>query len=454
MIRRAEIRDTLRLALPVVATQLGYIAMGTVDTLMAGRLGPEAISAVGLGAGVGVLPLIMGQGTLMGLDPIISQAYGAGRPGDCGRALRHGLLLAVLLSLPLTALLWQSHWILRVIGEPAPLVERTAPFLRIWGLGALPFLAFAAMRQFLQGIGRVAPAMWIVLAANGLNAAANWALVFGHAGMPALGVRGAAWATTMSRWAMMFALAAYIFGKPALRRFGVLARRGPLDRALIARLLHLGLPVGMQYGMEVGVFAAASVMMGWIGTAALAGHQIAINLCSITFMVPLGFSATAAVRVGQAIGRDDVPGARHAALVAYVLGVGFMFMSALGFTFLPWVFAGLYSRDPGVVAIAVSLLHVGAAFQLFDGAQTIGIGALRGAADTRVPMFVTIVAYWLVGLPLGWALTFRAGVGPVGLWWGLTTGLVLVALALGWRFHHRVRHERLPLLRAHAKPAI
>lgn len=450
MIQRAELRDTLRMALPVVATQLGSVAMGTVDTLMAGRLGAGAISAVGLGASVGFLPLIMGSGTLMGLDPIIAQAHGAGRYEQCGRALRHGLLLAVLMTVPLVAILWQSHAILSLIGEPAPLVERTAPFLRVWSLGTLPFLVFAALRQFLQGVGIVAPAMWIVLGANVLNAVANWALIFGHAGMPALGIQGAAWATTISRWMMMLALGAYVFGKPALRRFGVWARRGPLDRALLARLMTLGLPVGMQYGMEVGVFAAASAMMGWIGTEALAAHQIAINLCSITFMVPLGFSATAAVRVGQAVGRGDVGGARRAALIAYVLGVGFMAMSALAFALLAPELTRLYTPDTAVLPIAVSLLHVGAVFQLFDGAQTIGIGALRGAADTRIPMFVTIVAYWMFGLPLGWALAFHAGAGATGLWWGLTAGLTTVAVVLGRRFYTRVRSERLALLRAHA----
>lgn len=450
MIQRAELRDTLRMALPVVATQLGSVAMGTVDTLMAGRLGAGAISAVGLGASVGFLPLIMGSGTLMGLDPIIAQAHGAGRYEQCGRALRHGLLLAVLMTVPLVAILWQSHWILSAIGEPAALVERTAPFLRVWSLGTLPFLVFAALRQFLQGVGIVAPAMWIVLGANVLNAVANWALIFGHAGMPALGIQGAAWATTISRWIMMLALGAYVFGKPALRRFGVWARRGPLDRALLARLMTLGLPVGMQYGMEVGVFAAASAMMGWIGTEALAAHQIAINLCSITFMVPLGFSATAAVRVGQAVGRGDVDGARRAALIAYVLGVGFMAMSALAFALLAPELTRLYTPDTAVLPIAVSLLHVGAVFQLFDGAQTIGIGALRGAADTRIPMFVTIVAYWMFGLPLGWALAFHAGAGATGLWWGLTAGLTTVAVVLGRRFYTRVRSERLALLRAHA----
>jgi MATE family multidrug resistance protein len=288
------------------------------------------------------------------------------------------------------------------------------------------------------------------LGANVFNVAANWMLIYGNWGAPALGVVGAAWATTLARWVMFAALAAYVFGRPALRRFHVLAPRGRIDRALLSRLLRLGGPVGTQYGMEIGIFTAATVMMGWIGTTALASHQVAINLCSITFMVPYGFAATAAVRVGHAIGRDDVAAARHAAWVCYVLGVGFMVLSAIVFATLGEPLARLYTADAAVVALAAQLLLVGAVFQLFDGGQTIGIGALRGAADTRLPMFVTIVAYWGVGLPLGWWLAFRGGLGPIGLWWGLTAGLVLVAVTLAIRFRLRVRAEHLVHLKAHA----
>ena len=449
MIRRDDLRDTLRLALPVVLTQLGSIAMGTIDILMVGRLGAGAISAVGLGSSVGFLPLIIGSGVLMGLDPIVAQAFGAGRLQDCGRAMRHGVLLALFVTIPIMAVQLQARAILTGLHEPAPLVVATAPFMRIWSLSTLPFLAFQALRQFLQGIGIVAPAMWIVLGANVLNIVANWILIFGHCGSPALGIVGSAWATTMSRWVMFGALAAYVVARPFLRRYAVVAPRGPIDWGLLRRLLRLGGPVGMQYGMEVGVFSAASVMMGWLGTVPLAAHQVAINLCTVTFMVPLGFSATAAVRVGHALGRDDVGGARRAAFVAYLLGVGFMFVAALSFAFCSRSLAGLYTHDASVLDLASRLLLVGAVFQMFDGAQTIGIGALRGAADTRVPMYVTIVSYWFVGLPLGWTLAFRAGGGPLGLWWGLTAGLVGVAVSLAWRFHHRVRGERLALLKVH-----
>jgi MATE family multidrug resistance protein len=450
LIRRDELRETLRLALPVVATQVGHVAMGTVDTLMVGRLGPEALSAVGLGNSVGFMPLVIGMGTLMGLDPIVSQAYGAGRFEQCGRAMRHGLLVAAALAVPVMALLLAARPLLRLLGEPAELVEATTPFLRVWSYGVLPFLAFTALRQFLQGVGVVKPPMWIMLGANLLNLAANWMLIYGNAGAPALGIVGSAWATTLSRWAMCAALAAWVFGRRDLRRFRVHASRGRVDGTLVARLLHLGGPVGMQYGMEIGVFTATTVMMGWLGTIALASHQVAINLCSITFMVPFGFAATAAVRVGHAIGRDDVAGARHAAFLCYLLGVGFMVLSASTFTGAGSWLARLYTSDAAVARLASQLLLVGAAFQLFDGAQTIGIGALRGAADTRLPMFVTLVAYWLVAMPIGWWLTFRAGMGPIGLWWGLTAGLVVVAVALAVRFHVRVRDAHLAALKAPA----
>jgi MATE family multidrug resistance protein len=450
LIRRDELRETLRLALPVVVTQVGHVAMGTVDTLMVGRLGAEALSAVGLGNSVGFMPLIIGMGILMGLDPIVSQAYGAGRFEQCGRAMRHGLLVAAALAVPIVCLLLQARWLLRLLGEPPELVDASAPFLRVWSYGVPPFLAFTALRQFLQGIGTVKAPMWIMLGANLLNALVNWMLIYGNAGAPALGVVGSAWATTLSRWAMCAALALYVFGRGDFRRFRVLAPRGKLDRTLLTRLWRLGAPVGMQYGMEAGLFTAATVMMGWLGTTSLASHQVAINLCSITFMVPFGFAATASVRVGHAIGRDDVGGARHAAFLCYLLGVGFMGVAALVFAFAATALARLYTGDAAVVALASQLLLVGAAFQLFDGAQTIGIGALRGAADTRVPMFLTIAAYWLVGLPIGWWLAFRGGMGAIGVWWGLTAALVVVAVTLALRFHVRVREEHLVLLKAHA----
>jgi MATE family multidrug resistance protein len=448
VIRREDLRLTLLMAVPVVLTQLGNIAMTTVDTIMVGRLGPQAMSAAGLGHGIGIFTLIIGMGILLGIDPIVSQAFGAHRWTDCGRAMRHGLLLAVCLTLPIMFVLSQSRRILALLGQDPAVAAQAATFLDVLNYSTFPFLGFAALRSFLQGIGIVTPALVVVWLANLVNLGANYMLVFGHGGAPALGIVGSAWSTTLSRWLMFFGLAAYVFLRRALRRYGVVAPRGKLDTQLIRRILQLGGPVGMQLGMEIGLFTAALVMMGWLGTVPLAGHQIALNLCSITFMVPLGFSATAAVRVGQAIGRNDVAGARRAAFAAYACGLTFMAVAGATFALFPEFLARIYSRDAAVVAMGASLLLIGAAFQIFDGGQTIGIGALRGAADTRVPMLTTILGYWGIGLPLGYLLGFHFGLGPRGVWWGLSAALFCVAVALGWRFHHRVREERLLLLKA------
>ena len=444
---RQEIRDTLHLATPVVLTQLGGIAMGIVDTIMVGRLGPAPLSAVALGNALSFTVIIVCLGTLTALDPLVSQAHGAGRPVEAGRAMHHGAFLALALTVPAMLLLSLAHPLLRRVGEPEPLATNAAAFVHGINFGVLPFLLFTVLRQFMQGISRARPAMVVMILANLLNIFGNWVLIYGHLGAPALGSTGSAWSTTICRWAMFLALAIYVCSHRDLRPYLTHLPPWPPDRQLLERLLRVGLPAGSQFGLEVGVFASASVLMGWFGTLQLAGHQIALNLCSTTFMVPLGFSATAAVRVGQAIGRGDVAAARRAAFSAFGLGVGFMAIAAICFFAFPELFVRIYTHDPALVQMGVSLLLVGAAFQLSDGTQTIAIGSLRGAADTRFPMMVSFVAYWLVGLPAGYWLAFKAGMGPPGLWWGLTLGLTLVGVTLALRFHLRVREHRLHALR-------
>jgi len=422
--------------------------MGTVDTVMVGRLGAGPLAAVAVGNGLSLTVIVLGMGILFGLDPIVAQAFGAGRERDCGRAMRHGLVLALLITLPMLSMLWPTRWVLAATGQPAAVVEAGTAYVHAIVPGVLPLLLFTVFRQFLQGIGIVRPAMWIILAANGVNFIANWMLIYGNAGAPALASTGAAWATTISRCAMALAIAVYVFARRDLHRFAVLAPRGPLDRRLLVRIARLGGPVGMQLTMELGMFAASSLLMGRLGTLALAGHQIALNVCSVTFMVPLGLSATAAVRVGHALGRGDVPAARSAAHACWALGLGFMVIAAICFSVWRADLARLYTQDLDVVTMGAALLLVGAAFQLPDGGQAIGIGALRGAADTRGPMWITIAGYWGVALPLSYLLAFEAGLGPRGVWWGLTAGLSFVAIALAARFDRRVRPENLTMLEA------
>jgi MATE family multidrug resistance protein len=442
------VRDTLRVAIPVVGTQLGAMAMGIVDTIMVGHLGPEPLSAVALGNSLSFTMIIVCIGTLMALDPVVSQAYGARRFEACGWALRHGLVLALGLTVPLTIILSQSRPLLDLLRQDPSLIEGAGQYVDAILLGLFPFLGFTVLRQFMQGISRPRAALVVVIVANLLHVLLNWMWIYGRWGAPPMGSTGAAWSTTVSRWFMLIALAAWVYTRPTLRKFGMSGWPRPLDRVLLRRLLHLGLPIGGQFGMEVSVFAMTTMMMGWFGPVQLAAHQIALNLCSTTFMVPLGFSATAAVLVGQALGRDDVAGARRAAFTSYALGIGFMGLAAISFALLPEVFVRIYTGDVQVIGMGVSLLLVGAAFQLSDGTQTISLGALRGAADTRVPMVVAAIAYWGVGLPLGWVLAFPLGLGPPGLWWGLTCGLTVVGAVLSLRFHLRVRAERVVALRA------
>jgi MATE family multidrug resistance protein len=415
---------------------------------MVGRLGPEPLSAVALGNSISFTVLIACFGALLALDPMVSQAFGAKRYKDCGKTLDHAVVLALLLSIPTMILLSQAHPLLQLLRQTPELSRAAADYIHAILYSVVPFLMFTVMRQFLQGISRPRPAMTIVILANGLNIFANWVLIYGNLGASPMGSTGAAWATTLCRFAMFLGLLLWLVTRKSLKRYAIHLWPRPIETQLLVRMASLGFPVGLQYGMEIGVFASTSVMMGWLGTVQLAGHQIALSLVSTTFMVPLGLSSTAAVRVGQALGRGDALAARRAAFVAYGLGMLFLAFAASCFFLVPEVLARIFTSDAELIAMAATLLGIGAIFQLSDGTQTIAIGALRGAADTRMSMIVAFIAYWLIGLPLGWALAFPLGFGAVGLWWGLTTGLTLVGIVLAIRFHLLVRPENSRRLQA------
>jgi MATE family multidrug resistance protein len=418
----------LRLALPVAAVQLGLMAMGVTDTIMVGRVSPVALAAGALGNLYFFIAGIFGQGTLMALDPVISQAVGANDEEAIARALQRGVLLALMLTLFTCATFLPVTWVLHVLRQPPEVVPDAALYVRISIPGVFPFYLFVVLRQSLQAMHRVAPVLWTVLVANVLNALLNWVFIYGHFGSDPLGVGGSSLATSISRWVMAVMLLA-VSGPAVYSRLRPWRRESGALRPLM-RMLRIGLPIGTQYLLEYGAFAAAALLMGVLGTTQMAAHQIAINLASFTFMVPLGVSTATAVLVGHAIGAGDESRARRSAVAGIACGTAFMCVSALAFLLFPALFARAYTGDAVVIALASALIPIAGVFQVFDGIQAVAAGVLRGIGDTHAPAVINVVGFWLIGLPVSWVLAFRMGGGAIGLWWGIVVGLAAVAIIL------------------------
>jgi multidrug resistance protein, MATE family len=422
---RAELRPMLRMALPLVLAELGWMAMGVVDTVMAGHAGRHLLGAVALGHGLYYTFAVFGIGVILGLDTLISQAYGRGDIADCRRSLAGGLVASFLMAPPLIAMAWAMGPVMDWFGIEASLRDETQGYLRSVSLGTLPLMIYASFRRFLQAQDVVRPVMVALVSANLVNVFGNWVLIFGNLGMPAMGAAGAGYATTLSRiYLVVFLMWVTVEG----HGWNGWTRWPGWDR--IREVVRLGVPVGLQISFEVAVFAVTTTMLGALGPVALGGHQIALNLASITYMIPLGVSSAAAVRVGQAVGRKDTAAARRAGWVGIALGAAFMILAGVVFLTVPAAIAGLYTRDAEVVAMAAALLIFAAIFQLFDGIQAVATGALRGLGDTSTPMVAHITCYWAIGLPLGWWLTFPRGWGARGFWAGLSLALVLIGIIL------------------------
>ena len=451
--RRGELRAMLRLALPVVTVQVGMMMMGVVDTVMVGHISSVALAAVALGHlyffGIGVF----GMGTLMVLDPVVAQAVGARDPAAVARGIQRGVILAAILAVPSIAVLLVAPPVLALARQPAEVVPIAAAYTLRLAPGVLPFFLFIVFRQSLQALRRTGAIVAAIVVANLANAGLNWLLIFGHGPVPPLGVLGSAWATTASRWLLAALLVGLAWSdlRPHLRQ----RRPEVWDLAPLGRMLRLGLPIGFQYVLEFGAFACVALMMGWLGTREMAGHQVAINLASLTFMVPLGVGDAASVLVGHAVGRADPVGARGSARAALLGGAGVMSCTAILFLTLPGFLAHLYTTDSGVIALASALIPLAGVFQVFDGLQVVAGGILRGLGETRVAMLVNVLGYWLLGLPVSWLLGFWAGWGPIGLWWGLVLGLAVVATVLLVRVRIALgrRQVRVVIDPAAARPA-
>ena len=423
------------LAVPVVLSELGWMAQGIVDTIMVGKLGPAAIGAVSLGNAVYYTPSLFGIGLLLGLDTLVAQAYGRRDHDECHRWLAQGVYLACIVTPPIMLLLAAASFGFARFGITPAVAAPASTYLRLLNWGTLPLLLYGGTRRYLQGVGQVRVITVTYVLANLLNWAGNWILIYGKLGFPALGVNGSAISTCIARIAMAAALLGFAWryerqrGHPLFRHWA-----GPSLQRL-RQLVQLGAPAAGQILLEVGAWNLATFSAGYLTPVALATHSIALNYASLTYMVPLGVSAAAAVSVGHAVGAGDPHRARRAGWLALGLGTSFMLLAAVVFLVAPRPLIALYTRDPRVLAVGPSLLWIAAAFQIFDGIQTVCTGALRGLGETRMPMFANLIGYWVLGLPLGLALCFVLHWGIYGLWIGLTLALVFISLALlrRWR---------------------
>lgn len=429
----------LALAGPVVLAEVGWVMMGIVDTIIVGPLGPAAIGSVGIGSILFLALAIFGMGLLLGLDTLVSHAYGAGRLDECHRWLLHAVLLSVISAPVLTAVALVGISLLPSWGFPPHVLSLTVLYLHVITWSLLPLLLYASFRRYLQALGIVAPITFALVTANLINAVAAWALVYGHLGLPAMGTTGSAVATLISRIYLAAVLLAAVVWYDRRHRISLFTITWKPRKKSLVRLLRLGLPAATQVTLELGVFAAASALAGRLDSVSLASHQIALNLASLTFMVPLGVASAGAVRVGHAIGRRDPQAASRSGWVALILGAGFMSTAALIFIAVPRPLLGIFTSNEAVLAVGRRLLMVAAMFQLFDGLQGVSTGVLRGLGDTRTPMLSNLAGHWLLGLPVGYALCFWWGWGVVGLWVGLSVGLVAIGVFLVLTWRHRIR---------------
>jgi MATE family multidrug resistance protein len=432
-----EARSLAGLALPVVGTQIGTMLMGTVDTWMVARVGVQALAAAALANAWIYGLLLAGQGVIHGMDPIVTQAHGAGRGEQAGLALQRGLALSLLLSLPI-ALLWlHTEDFLLLLGQDPALARAAQEYTRVQ-IPSIPcFLAFVALRQYLQGRELVRPAMWVILAANLFNAFANWVLIFGKLGLPALGLVGAGIATSLSRVVIAVGLALWIARFGLHRGAWTRWSRAALAPRAVASLLAVGLPVAVQMSLEIWAFSLSTLLAGRLGAAALSAHTIVLNMAALSFMMPLGVAQGAVTRVGNLLGARQPGRAQRAAWVSLCLGAGVMGFSALAFVTLRHQLPRLYTDDASVLALGAAILPIAAAFQVFDGTQVVGCGVLRGMGRTRPAAWFNLLGYWALGLPLAAWLALRGSWGLPGIWWGLCAGLAVVASLLVARIHLR-----------------
>lgn len=433
-----ELKDTLRLAGPLVLGQLSAVGMNVIDTVLAGHLNARTLAAVAVGTSIWSLTLVLSLGVMMAVPPSVAQLHGAGRHGAIGALLRQALWLAGSMGVVLgLATAFGGPLLFDLIGIDPVLATDVRHFLHAIAFGAPAMALYFALRGLSEGIGLTRPTMYFGLLGPALLAPVGYVLMYGRLGLPALGAAGAGIATALALWVQMLCMLCYIARHPAYRHLQPFGRRERPNPRAIGELLRIGAPMGVTVFMEASLFVAVALIIGRLGADVVASHQVAINVASCAFMIPLGIAMATTVRVGHAVGRNDGEGVKMAGLAGFALTLAIQCVSAGIFFGFPHAIAALYTRDAVVIALAAQLLVLAGMFQLSDGIQVAANGALRGLKDTRTPMVITLLAYWGVGMPVGWWLTFPGGFGARGMWIGLIAGLSMAAVLLTLRFHRQ-----------------
>jgi len=429
----SEFRTLFAISAPIAAAQLGMMTMGVIDTMMVARVGVAELAAVAIASSWAWSSSSLAQGIIQGMDPLVSQAHGAGDGESAALALQRGLLICVAVSIPLAGLWIGTGPLLVLLGQDPHVAELAGAYMLARLPSALGFNLFVAMRQYLAGRTLTRPAMWVMFIGNVLNVFLNWVLIFGHLGAPPMGLFGAGLATGITNILLPIGLWIWILRfrlhEGAWRAWD----RRSFATSGLARYFRLGFPVGLQMALEANAFTVAMVMVGWIGVIELAAHQVVINMASFTFMVPLGVAIGASARAGNLIGAQNADQLRVACRTGFLMGGGVMAIAALVFVVFRDVLPTFYVSDPPVIALAAALLPIAGAFQIADGVQVVGGGLMRGMGRPEAGAVVNLIGFYGIGLPLAWVLAFPLDFGIVGLWWGLAAGLGAVALMLvGW----------------------
>ncbi|MGL1886562.1 MAG: MATE family efflux transporter [Reichenbachiella sp.] len=422
------------MAFPVMLSQMGHMMVTVADSIMVGQIGHIPLAAVSLASSIFIVVMLFGIGVSFGMTPLVAAADGANDKRESASILKHGILLNVVLGFLLVGVSFILEPLFYHMDQDVSVLEGAIPYFKILVYGLPPMMIFQSFRQYAEGLSKTKQAMYISISGNVVNVILNYIFIFGHFGVEAMGLEGAAWATLISRVLMAIAMGVFVFTFSEFRRSIKIFNSILVKWEVVKRILKIGIPSGLQFIFEVGAFSAAAIMVGWLGAIPLAAHQIALNLSAVTYMIATGIAAAGSIRMGNQLGRRDYVTLRNAGVSCFVMAGVLMVVFAILFVVFKTLLPQMYVDDAEVIEMASVLIVMAAIYQLPDGLQAVGLGALRGMRDTKIPTLVTLVSFWVVAIPLGYVAGIYFEWGAAGVWLGLIVGLTLAAIAHMMRF--------------------